>query len=57
MTQAQSSRDMQQRRDALVDFEQKRAQLGGCHRRAPGAEPWLPPTATARVRMELSTSS
>lgn len=51
---AQSSRDMQQRRDALMEFEQAGAKwveaVGRAWRRAV-----VPPTATARVRMELAS--
>lgn len=54
MGSAQSSRDMQQRRDALVEFEQSGAKwveaVGRAWRRAV-----VPPTATARVRMELAS--
>ncbi|HYE39270.1 MAG TPA: DUF1631 family protein, partial [Ramlibacter sp.] len=54
MAQSRSSRDMQQKRDALVDFEQNASKwaeaAGQAWRRAV-----VPPTATARVRMELSS--
>lgn len=54
MAQAQSSRDMQQKRDALMDFEQNASKWAAAAERA-----WrravVPPTATARVRMELSS--
>jgi hypothetical protein len=54
MNTAQSSRDMQQRRDALVEFEQAAPKwieaVARAWRRA-----LVPPTATARVRMELSS--
>lgn len=54
MGSAQSSRDMQQRRDALMEFEQSGAKwveaVGRAWRRAV-----VPPTATARVRMELAS--
>lgn len=54
MGTAQSSRDMQQRRDALVEFEQTAGKWCEAVARA-----WrraiVPPTATARVRMELAS--
>ena len=54
MNNAQSSRDMQQRRDALVEFEQQGAKwidaVGRAWRRAV-----VPATATGRVRMELAS--
>ncbi|MBC5782829.1 DUF1631 domain-containing protein [Ramlibacter sp. USB13] len=54
MNTAQSSREMQQRRDALVEFEQNGARwidaVGRAWRRAV-----VPPTATSRVRMELAS--
>ena len=54
MATAQSSRDMQQRRDALVEFEQNASRWVEAASRA-----WrravIPPTATGRVRMELAS--
>jgi hypothetical protein len=54
MNSAKSSRDMQQRRDALVEFEQQGAKwtdaVGRAWRRA-----LVPPTATGRVRVELAS--
>src|SRR5690606_32454431 len=54
MSQAQSSRDMHQKRDALVEFEQSAARwvdaATGAWRRAV-----IPATATGRVRMELAS--
>lgn len=54
MNTAQSSRDMQQRRDALVDFERSASAWTEAASRA-----WrraiVPPTATGRVRMELAS--
>lgn len=54
MAHSQSSRDMQQKRDALVDFEQNGSKWADAATKA-----WrravVPPTATARVRMELSS--
>lgn len=54
MGTAQSSRDMQQRRDALVEFEQASAKWAEAVARA-----WrraiVPPTTTGRVRMELAS--
>ncbi|RYF15016.1 MAG: DUF1631 family protein, partial [Comamonadaceae bacterium] len=54
MATAQSSRDMQQKRDALVDFEQNAPKWAEA-----AANAWrravVPATATARVRMELSS--
>lgn len=54
MSQAQSSRDMHQKRDALVEFEQSAARwvdaTAGAWRRAV-----IPPTATGRVRLELAS--
>jgi hypothetical protein len=52
MNNAPSSRDMQQRRDALVDFEREAAKWAESAARA-----WrravIPATATGRVRMQL----
>ncbi|MBE7367377.1 DUF1631 family protein [Ramlibacter pallidus] len=54
MNSAQSSRDMQQRRDALVDFEHYGSRWTEATSKA-----WrraiIPPTATGRVRMELAS--
>jgi hypothetical protein len=54
MDGAKSSRDMQQRRDALVEFERLGSKwvegVGRAWRRAV-----VPPTATSRVRMELAS--
>lgn len=54
MNTAQSSRDMQQRRDALVDFERSASAWTDAAARA-----WrraiVPATATGRVRMELAS--
>lgn len=54
MANAPSSRDMQQRRDALVEFEQNAARWVDAAARA-----WrravIPPTATGRVRMEMAS--
>lgn len=54
MGSAQSSRDMQQRRDALVEFEQAANKWAEAVARA-----WrravVPPTTTGRVRMELAS--
>src|SRR3954470_14747977 len=54
MSNAPSSRDMQQRRDALVDFEREAAKWAESAARA-----WrravIPATATGRVRMELAS--
>lgn len=54
MGAAKSGRDMQQRRDALVEFEQAAAKWVDAVARA-----WrravVPPTATGRVRVELAT--
>lgn len=54
MANAPSSRDMQQRRDALVEFEQNAPRWVDAAARA-----WrravIPPTATGRVRMELAS--
>jgi hypothetical protein len=53
MSTAQSSRDMQQKRDALVEFEQTAGKWTDATARA-----WrraiVPPSATARVRLELA---
>ncbi|MCG2594792.1 DUF1631 domain-containing protein [Ramlibacter sp. XY19] len=54
MSNAPSSRDMQQRRDALVDFEREAAKWAESAARA-----WrravIPATATGRVRMQLAS--
>lgn len=54
MSGAQSSRDMQQRRDALVEFEQAAPKWVDAVARA-----WrravVPPTTTGRVRLELAS--
>lgn len=54
MSAAKSSRDVQQRRDALVEFEQSAAKWVDAVARA-----WrraiIPPTATGRVRLELAS--
>ena len=54
MSNAPSSRDMQQRRDALVDFEREAAKWAESAARA-----WrravIPATATGRVRMQMAS--
>lgn len=54
MSAAKNSRDVQQRRDALVEFEQTAAKWVDAVARA-----WrraiIPPTATGRVRLELAS--
>jgi hypothetical protein len=54
MSAAKSSRDVQQRRDALVEFEQAAAKWVDAVARA-----WrraiIPPTSTGRVRLELAS--
>jgi hypothetical protein len=54
MSAAKTSRDVQQRRDALVEFEQSAAKWVDAVARA-----WrraiIPPTATGRVRLELAS--
>jgi hypothetical protein len=54
MNSAKSSRDMQQRRDALVEFEQCGARWIEAVARA-WTRALVPATATARVRMELAS--
>ncbi|HEX2545785.1 MAG TPA: DUF1631 family protein [Ramlibacter sp.] len=54
MAAAKSSRDMQQKRDALVEFEQTAAKWVDAVARA-WRRALVPPTATGRVRLELAT--
>jgi hypothetical protein len=54
MASAQTSRDMQQRRDALVEFEQNASRWVEATSRA-WRRALIPATATGRVRMELAS--
>ena len=54
MANAQSSRDMQQKRDALVDFERNAAGWADSVSRA-WRRALVPPSATGRARMELAS--